>query len=386
MVTPPGSAAGGGWRELMGVLVGAGVAWGGLSYVALTIGVLADGYGYTLSGAANLATAELAAMAVASLSSGLALRHVSVRSLAIAGGACAAAANVATAIAASAAAVLCCRIMAGVGLGAMTGGLNTSISRTDDPHRLFLRANFGCITAAAVFFAALPEIYGRFGFRSYFVAYGAVSGLAAFALAAIPNPLPAGGAAQDGVRGRARDYALAVAAGLLWLCYAAVWSLTERLGRDIGISEETVGRIMGLGTLSGLIGAAAATYAGRYYGPLWPLIGTSLGTGLCYVWWAYSDSAASYAWMLSIWGVVFCPMLAYLYAVGSEMDGTGHVNRWIGAALAISTALGPVLGATVYEHVGYHGVGLLALFGTVAACVGVSRCIPGGGRSLRFLG
>lgn len=372
----PGGRPSIGWRGLAAVVVGAAVAWGALSYVALTIGVLADGYGYGLAVAADFATAELAAMALASIASGFALRRISVRRLAVAGALCAAAGNAATAGASLPSTVLIWRIVAGAGFGAMTGGLNTSISRTGDPHRVFLRANFGCITGAAIFFAVLPEIYGRFGFRSYFLAYAVVCALAAFALGAIPAHARHGGEPAGPSAARFRHAGFFVGASVLWLCYAAVWSLSERLGRDIGMNEQAVGRVLGLGTLCGLIGAGLAVAAGQRLRPLRPLLATSLATGLCYVWWAYSDSAGSYTWVLCIWGIVFCPMLAYLYAVGSEIDASGGLNRLVSGGVAISTALGPVLAAAIERTLGYHGVGLFALAGTVLACIAIARHGP----------
>ena len=162
---------------------------------------------------------------------------------------------------------------------------------------------------------------------------------------------------------------VSLAVSLLWLCYAAVWSLTERLGRDIGMTEEAVGHALGLGTLAGLVGAGAAAWLAGRVRPLMPLLFTTFTTGLCYVWFGYCDNASSYTWVLCVWGVVFCPILAYAYSVGTEIDASGSLGRLIGGGTAISTALGPVVGAQVRELVGYHGVGVVMFAGTAVACV-----------------
>ena len=365
------------WQSLVAVLAGAGVAWGGLSYVALTIGVFAEGYHYTTKQAAGLATLELAAMAVVAISAGYALRRISVRRLAVVGAVLAGAANICTAATSDPTLIVVLRLAAGAGFGAMAAGLNTSISRVADAESLFMRANFGCIAAAAIFFAVMPEIYGRAGFPSYFVAYGVLCLGAGTLLGWLPKMEPAApGSSHESRAYGWRRMAMFLAVSLLWLCYAAVWSLTERLGRDIGMTEEAVGRAMGLGTLSGLAGAGVAAWLAGRLRPLLPLLFTTFATGVCYVWFCYCESANSYMWVLCIWGVVFCPILAYAYAVGTEIDNSGALGRLIGGGTAISTALGPIAGAQVKDLLGYHGVGVVMFMGTVMACVAILISAP----------
>ena len=377
----------GAWRSVVAVLAGAGVAWGGLSYVALTIGVLAEGYHYTPKQAAGLATLELAAMAVVAISAGYALRSISVRRLAVVGAVLAGAANICTAVTTDPVVIAVLRLAAGAGFGAMAAGLNTSISRAAHAESLFMRANFGCITAAAVFFAVMPEIYGRAGFPSYFVAYGVLCLVAGALLGWLPcaESAAAGRPSESRADGW-RRIAMFLAVSLLWLCYAAVWSLTERLGRDIGMTEEAVGRAMGLGTLSGLAGAGVAAWLAGRLKPLFPLIFTTFTTGVCYVWFCYCYSASSYTWVLCIWGVVFCPILAYAYAVGTELDNSGALGRLIGGGTAISTALGPIAGAQVKDLLGYHGVGVVMFIGTAMACVAILVISPRGRPTFAVMG
>jgi hypothetical protein len=168
----------------------------------------------------------------------------------------------------------------------------------------------------------------------------------------------------------AARWGIFLAVSLLWLCYAAAWSLVERLGTALGMSEEGIGRSMGLGTLSGLAGAGAAAWLAGRIRPLGPLIFTSLATGVCYLWLAFCRGEVEYTWMLCIWGVVFCPILAYAYAVGTEIDPSGALGRMIGGGTAITTALGPLLGAHLETSEGFRGVGLMTFAGSAIACGG----------------
>jgi Major Facilitator Superfamily len=366
-------------RTLTAALAGAGIAWGALSYVALTIGVLAEGYGYSLTQAAGLASVELGFMALASMSGGLILRHLSVRTLAALGATLAGVANVATAFSAHPVAVGAARALAGWGLGWMAAGLNTSLSRSEDPERLFIRANFGCITIAAAFFYVMPIIYERTSQPVYFIAYGILCLAGAGFMRWLPvREVPAAQSRASAPRLGARRFGIFLAVSLLWLGYAAVWSLIERLGTDLGMSEEAIGRSMGLGTLSGLLGAGAAAWMAGRIRPLGPLILTSLSTGLCYVWLVYCRGDAEYTWILCIWGVVFCPILAYAYAVGTEIDPSGALGRMIGGGTAITTALGPVVGAHLKNSFGVSGVGFATFAGTAIACAAFALLAPRG--------
>jgi hypothetical protein len=68
---------------------------------------------------------------------------------------------------------------------------------------------------------------------------------------------------------------------------------------------------------------------------------------------------------------VFCPILAYVYALATELDPSGSLGRLIGGGTAISTALGPLVGAQTEQGLGYHGVGILAFIGTTLACAAI---------------
>jgi MFS family permease len=366
-----------GWRPMVAVLTGAAVAWGGLSYVALTIGVFAEGYHYTLSQAALLATLELGAMAAAAMSGGRMLNLLTVRQLAMAGGLVAGLANIATACVTDPVIVGGLRVLTGVGFGWMTAGLNTSISRSQDAQRLFIRANLGSIGGAVVFFAVMPLIYGRTGFPVYFIAYGILCLLTAATMTWLTDhPVAAGGVRAAPRAGTAARMSVLISISVIWLCYAAVWSLIERFGRDIGMTEEAIGYVLSFGTFCGLAGVAVSILLAGRFKPLGPLIFTSLTTGLCYVWLVYVHDATAYTWNLSIWGVVFCPILAYALAVATEVDPSGALSRLVGGGTAITTALGPLVGDYLTETFGFPAVGFGTFAASAVCCAVLAVVVP----------
>jgi len=360
------------FRMLAAILGGAAVAWGGLSFVTLTIGVLAEGYRYSLSQAAFLAALELGAMAAASISSGYALQLMAARRLAVVGGIVAGIANIAVAFTNAIISVGVLLTLAGIGFGWMSAGLNTSVNRAADPERLFVQANFGNIGFSALFFAIMPMIYGGGRFPAYFIAYG----LMCLASAALMGWLPRSSAIEPKQAVVSLDrtqITVLLAVSLVWLCYSAVWSLVERLGRDIGMSDEVIGRTLGVGTLAGLMAVIAAAWlASRHLRPMWPLIVTSFTTGVTYLWMVYCHTEVVFVWIMIIQGITLCPILAYAFAVAAEFDRSGSLVRLITGGTAITTALGPVVGARLEASYGYQGVVEAAFGGSTAACIALA--------------
>lgn len=362
----------GNFKVLAAVLGGAAVAWGGLSFITLTIGVLAEGYRYSLSQAAFLATLELGAMAGASMSGGYTLRVIPVRRMAVVGGIVAGIANIATAFTATIVIVGVLRTVAGIGFGWMSAGLNTSVSRTDDPERLFVQANFGNIGFAAVFFAIMPMIYGSGRFWAYFIAYG----LMCLTAAALMGWLPRSSLSESKQAVLSLDstrITVLLAVSLVWLCYSAVWSLAERLGRGIGMSEEAIGRTFSLGTLAGLVAVGIAVWlASRQLRAMWPLIVTSFATGVTYLWMVYCHSESVFVWIMIIQGITLCPILAYAFAVAAEFDRSGSLVRLVTGGTAIATGLGPLVGARLEASYGYQGVWEAAFVSSIIACIALA--------------
>ena len=73
--------------------------------------------------------------------------------------------------------------------------------------------------------------------------------------------------------------------------------------------------------------------------------------------------------VLYVWGVVFCPILAYAFAVGAELDPSGALVRLLSGGIAITTALGPVVGDCLAEVFGYRGMGIATFAGSTVACL-----------------
>ena len=132
----------------------------------------------------------------------------------------------------------------------------------------------------------------------------------------------------------------------------------------------TVGEVLGLGTLAGIVGAGVSVWlGGRVRVPI-ALIATSLGSGACYVLLARAHGPIAYTVTFCVWGIVFCPIVPYAYAFATQIDPSGSLVRLMMSAFAITTAIGPVFGAQIAERLGYGSTAMFGFAGTLVACIG----------------
>jgi hypothetical protein len=121
---------------------------------------------------------------------------------------------------------------------------------------------------------------------------------------------------------------------------------------------------------------------------------TSFATGVTYLWMVYCHTEVVFVWIMIIQGITLCPILAYAFAVAAQFDRSGGLVRLITGGTAITTALGPLVGARLEASYGYQGVVEAAFGGSTIACIalamlalirrsetGKKSLIPGGGIS-----
>jgi MFS family permease len=357
-------------RPLVAWIAGVSIAWGALGYVVLTIAVLTDGYGYALTEAGTLSTVELLAMAVATFVMGRSRRLISLWRLAVNGALLSAVANFLTAFAHQTAMVGILRAFAGFGAGAVVAAVNTSMARTADPGRAFAIANAGNLIISAAFFAAMPVIYTHLSYRAYFIAFALFFAIAAAALAWLPGAgLSSVSTGQLRFRLSPWQLTAVLAAFLLWLCSATLWSISERVAAGLGMSEESIGYLFSISTFAGVLGTLIAWWYGERGGRTAPLILSTAATGACFAILTLTHSVSVFWWAMCCYGVTIYACLPYLMAFTASIDGTGATARLVGGAVPLATALAPVLATRIASLFSYSAVGYITATGMVVVCL-----------------
>jgi hypothetical protein len=234
-----------------------------------------------------------------------------------------------------------------------------------------------------VFFLSVPPIVDRFGSLSIFAVLAALCTAVFLLLAGVP--VGAAGGSEVGARDRApvttharlvrlkRGGALPnTGAAVLSLCAAALLFAGQSsvnaslvpIGAAVGLSVLWVGRVMALGLLASLGGAAFARVLGERAGLLLPLVAGAgvLGSAMLLVTLGGGAAAFVGSAMVLFMGIVFVG--PYVYALLAGLDEAG---RWasIGPAFVLTGwALGPGIAGVASRGSDFTTLGYAA-----AACL-----------------
>jgi MFS family permease len=350
---------------------GLNIGFGALSYVTLTIGVLVDGYGFTLEQAALLGTLELGAMAVVSLTLTPVAASLSLGRIAFWGAVLSGLGNVVTTWAEGFAMVALFRVIAGLGAGVVAPLVNVAIACSPRPIKLYANATMAFMVGSAVFYLVVPIVYTEFSYPAYFMAYGGM-----FLLTA-PLMLYLGGrkgaAEQTAVPAGAFPLVPAALAGagalIIWLGYSFVWAFCERIAASLGMSPEEIGRVFSLALIIGLLGTFIASRLGERFGVLWPVTLGGLGMGMAYLGVTLAPTALFYTVSMYGFGIVLLFFMPYLIGFCAAIDPSGRLAAAVSGLLPVAAALGPVVGGLILARWPYGALGIFGFACALAFCL-----------------
>ena len=328
----------------------------------LIIGTFVDSVGLSEFDAGILASAEVAAMAAASLLSASLLGRFPPRSLALTGVTIALIGHALSAEFQTIVQIGTCRALAGLGEGTLYAAACATIARLGAADRRFAIAMVVQGGIAAILLALLPMATAAHAARGLFVT------LAALSLISVPvfamYPRTTNKPADDGDSTRPGSFTvpsyvgavLMVPVVLVATLEFSMWSNIERLGVRLALSGQSIGLILSAGTVFGLLGGFAAAVLGARYGRLLPLLtGFTLqmtASVVCIV----AGSPAPYVIAYFVWSAALFFIVPFLFGTASTLDSNG---RWAAAAsgmLLIGQMSGPALSGWVIYRAGYAGL------------------------------
>jgi predicted MFS family arabinose efflux permease len=357
-------------RKLKGLLpsIAIGVMGNGVIYlIPLLVGGMVSDRGFSEQLAGYMASADLGGYALATFLTAMLLDRIPWRRMAFIGLAVMIAANVATTFSHDAGTFALCRIASGLGCGILAALASVTIGQSDQPDR-----NYGFLLAASLLYGTaalwgLPGLLTQFGLNS---AYWLLVVLAVAILFVVPF-IPAGRASRSAgvvATGHAPHWLLA--AGVLlsillfWADQNDVYAYIERVGNASGISAEFIGFSLGVGNLTGFLGASLVAALGSRAGRLVPIVvATVINLGCL---WILAHPVSPWTYLVALgttsftWNIVNPFQLGILAAVDPSGKALALAATVTGAGLAI----GPAIGAAAIGIGGYAAVFWLA--GTLA--------------------
>lgn len=182
--------------------------------------------------------------------------------------------NLLTAAVDSFPAMAAARVVAGAGEGIAIGFAFAALGRAKNPDRAFAIYLVAGALLSSAFLYSLPAIQAAITPTTLFIINAGLTALIMFSLRAFPDgskdepDLFAGGGKLD------MRYAGGALLGVFLLFFAigGMWSYSERIGFESGLSGGVIASGLSIGTMAGVAGAALAGVLPRRWGRSWPLV------------------------------------------------------------------------------------------------------------------
>jgi predicted MFS family arabinose efflux permease len=328
----------------------------------LLVGMMVDRYGLSGSAAGMISAAEMAAFGGGAFAAAWLLGRSDRRLLTAGALLLAIMGNAMAALAPSVPILAAARLVAGAGTGAALAIGGAIVAGSTSPDRIYSIITVGVLVYAGSFLTFVPPFMASVG-AAPFLAMGLLA-LVTLPMAVIAPPAPAakddrGEAALPPLRPGALIPLLA-AALLLYAGHGAVWTYEERMGVAIGMTVPEVGAALGLASLAGIIGAAAAAILGLRWGRTWPqVIALTVSAAAALIIVTVRD-ADGYFLGASLIAIVWFFGLPYLNGLAASLDPQGRIAAMLAAMLNLGMAAGPFIAALIVADNGYFYIGLLA--------------------------
>lgn len=260
--------------------------------------------------------------------------------------------------------LLAIRAAFGLAMGFTASAVFAAYAGRADPQRVWAIATFVNLAYAAVLLSLSGWIAQTFGLAGI-VAVLALTALIGLLCARLIPPAPAAPPAEAtgiaAARGRTINLPATCGALALLCLYAGhttLWSFQERMGLAVGLNRSQVGLLLGISVLGAIAGALLSMTAGQRFGQRGPNALAFAGLIVSALLLAVPDMTAYVAGAVIVKTAWFFGLPFILGAI-AKLDRSGRWSSMGAAFLALGSAVGPAIGATLANH-GAHMIGFLA--------------------------
>ena len=137
----------------------------------------------------------------------------------------------------------------------------------------------------------------------------------------------------------------------------AIWSFSERIGRQAGLSLEEAGVIIAAGAFSGVAGSLFAGWLGDRWGRRRPVMLALVLAGLGYVVMSGAADRMGYIAGVNIYWVTYMFLLPLMIGAGAAMDAGGRAATLAAGTISLTFAAGPACGGYIATWFSYAAIG-----------------------------
>lgn len=310
------------------------------------IGIFIDVMGFSEASAGSLVTVEIFAIALSAIVSSTFVARLSVKKVAVAAIAFLVLGQLLSAFVDQYLYLALLRSVVGVSSGVLLAIVNSIIARSGSPDRLYGQTLACSSIGFAVLLFALPytrgfsHLIGLFGVLGLIV----LSGIVVFAVLRDSLAVSGGVATKEIVPINFRSVFLFFAIiTALYLVTGGTWAFTERVAKNSGIDNETLGVLLGLSTVAGIFGAATAAILNVRLGRILPTAIGFVVSGISCLLIIVSTDVWVFTIGVLIYGFSYMFTVAYVLSIGAALDRQGRVAVATNGYLLVPYSFGPGL-------------------------------------------
>ena len=341
--------------------------FGLIAFIPLTIGVLVDGYGFSLKQAGLIGSVEIASMTLAGLIIALYAQHVSRARLAQIGCILGLLGNLLILVNSSFYALLLCRIIVGVGIGVITAAVNFSTASSSNAERLYAASTTGYGVILVVLFFIAPLVYTEISYPAYFMFFSILFLLGIYLTKWLLDVKPEklGAVETKHIHFETllnpRLLGLYVATLFLWIGLGIVWAISERMGVNIGLTPQQAGLVIATSNAIGLLGSVVANVMGTRFGYARPLLLCVGVLSLSYASLAASQNMVVWGAAFTLYNVGYYFMIPYVLGTAAQYDESGRAATLSALMSPVAHIITPSLGVYIVSTYSFQAVNVTAL-------------------------
>lgn len=336
--------------------------------VPLVIGALIDGLDMSAQSAGTLATVEIFSIAVSALMLSRTLTASNMRLISYAAVVLCVVAQALSSMTESYYGLVIFRLLAGVASGALLAVANLLIATSRSPGPLYGWVFAIASLGFAIMLTILPYSIVFNQQQGLFVAIALVCLLIAPLVLMLPNESLAGANQATGENSQRGSIFLIglffLALTIVYLAMGGVWAFSERVANNLGIDQDTIGLLLGLSTLAGVLGAASAGLLAKTGRLTAPVVLGFVVSGISAFLIAQSGEVASYTVGILLYGYCYMFAVAFVLGIAAALDFEGRVAIATNGYIMIPYSLGPAV-------FGIVGLGNISMLGWIclAGCI-----------------
>jgi predicted MFS family arabinose efflux permease len=258
--------------------------------------------------------------------------------------------------------------LAGVAFGFVFAATIAGAAACDEADRLYGMGNGGGLLLIMLIMIGLPVVADRFGPRAIFMGIAGLSLVCSVLLFGLKRKqrITASGIASwrtAGVPGLLFSWAA------LSMGTGALYSFSERIGKQIHLATEVIGVVLSAGLFVGLLGTAMAAFVGGQVSRSRALVVGMVGTGASCLLLGYSEDLIVFAAGVFLYMLFYMFLYCYLLGTAAQLDSTGGIGALGGGMERLSYSVGVWIGGLLAEYLSYSTIGLLGFSGCMLGLV-----------------